>query len=57
MRLYSTRDIAQILEKALRDKGFSIDKSRSGAFESSQMAGFVSQTFKIKVESTDGDPL
>jgi hypothetical protein len=57
MRLYSTRDIAQILEHALRDKGFSVDKSRSGTFEVSQMAGVVSQTFKIKVENTDGDPL
>jgi hypothetical protein len=57
VRLYSNRDIVQILEQALRDKGFSVTEVKRGTFEVSQWAGFVSQRFKIKVDSVDCDPV
>jgi hypothetical protein len=53
MRLYSTSEIVHIMEQALRDKGFSIESRKRTEIEAKQWAGFVSQTFKIKIESGD----
>ncbi|WP_187435946.1 hypothetical protein [Bradyrhizobium hipponense] len=57
MKLYSTRDIQQIVQDALREKGFSIDRASHGIVEASQGTGRISQHFKIKVVNDDRDPI
>lgn len=46
-----------LLQDALREKGFSVRPVKRGEFEVSQSTGFVSQNFKVTVESTDRDPI
>ncbi|ARQ95427.1 hypothetical protein [Bradyrhizobium phage BDU-MI-1] len=55
MKLHTTRDIAHIMQKALRDAGFTIpdDKARGDRFEALQSAGIISQHFTITIKNGD----
>lgn len=57
MRLYSTREVRQIVLDALQEKGFYIANANHHGVEISQTCGRISQHFKVKVEVVDRDPL
>ncbi|SHH04707.1 hypothetical protein [Bradyrhizobium erythrophlei] len=57
MRLYSTRDLAQLLAQALTEKAFTIDNAKTNSFEAVQKSGIVSQRFTIMVDTKDEEPV
>jgi hypothetical protein len=57
MRLYSVRDITEMVLKALRDThAFPVMSVDRGTIEITQSTGRVSQSFRITIESNDKDP-
>ena len=59
MKLYTVRDVTEMVFKALQQQGVFpiISVEGRGEIEATQRSGIVSQNFKIKIESADKDPV